>query len=78
MCLLCQHPAEVNDKILSQTGLQIMGRIVDPEDLECLKYMAQENVFNLPNFRVGEWLINGVTLLHPIKIRVRERYSKNP
>jgi hypothetical protein len=78
MCLLCQHPAEVNDKILSQMGIQMMGRIVDPEDLECLKYMAQEEVSSLPNFRVGEWVINGVTLLHPIKIRVRERYSKHP
>jgi hypothetical protein len=78
MCLLCQHPAEVNDKILSQMSVQIMGRIVNPYDLECLKYMAQEKVYNLPSFRVGEWLINGVTLLHPIKIHVRERYSKKP
>jgi DNA helicase HerA-like ATPase len=78
MCLLSQHPAELNNKILSQMGIQIMGRIVDPEDLECLKYMAQEKVSSLPNFRVGEWLINGVPLLHPTKIRVRERYSKHP
>ena len=78
MCLLCQHPTEVNDKILSQMGTQIMGRTVDPEDLKCLKYMAQEDVYNLSKFRVGEWIINGVTFLHPTKIRVRERYSKKP
>ena len=78
MCLLCQHPAEVNDKVLSQTGIQIMGRTVDPKDLECLKYMAQEEVHSLPNLRVGEWLINGITLLQPMKINARERYSKCP
>ena len=78
MCLLCQHPTEVNNKILSQMGIQIMGRTVDPEDLECLKYMAQEESYSLSRFRVGEWLINGVPLLHPTKIRVRERYSKKP
>jgi len=78
MCLLCQHPTEVNDKVLSQMSVQIMGRIVNPEDLECLKYMAQEKAYSLHSFRVGEWLINGITLLHPTKIRVRERYSKKP
>lgn len=75
MCLLCQHPAEVNDNVLSQMGIQIMGRIVDSKDLQCLKYMAQEKVDILPNLRVGEWLINGVALLQPTEIRIRERYS---
>jgi DNA helicase HerA-like ATPase len=78
MCLLCQHPTEVDDKILSQMGIQIMGRTVDPGDLKCLKYMAQKDVYSLSRFRVGEWLINGVPLLYPTKIRVRERYSKKP
>jgi hypothetical protein len=78
MCLLCQHPTAVTNKLLSQMGIQIMGRIVEPKDLESLQYMAQEELSSLPKFRVGEWLINGIPLLHPTKIRVRERYSKDP
>jgi DNA helicase HerA-like ATPase len=75
MCLLSQHPAEMDRKVLSQTGMQIMGRTVFSRDIECLKDMAQEETYRLPNLRVGEWLINGIGIPKPRLIRIRDRYS---
>jgi len=75
LCLLTQNPSELNGRVLSQMGTQILGRTTNPEDLECLKKMALEKVLDLPKLATGEWIINGITLRRPTKLIVRDRYS---
>jgi hypothetical protein len=52
-----------------------MGRTTDSRDLESLKGMAEESVNTLTKLQPGEWLVNGVEVIKPTKIFVRERFS---
>jgi hypothetical protein len=76
LCLLSQHPADLSSAVLSQMGAQLMGRTTDTEDLECLKNMAGDKLTLLPQLTRGEWVANGMTLMKPRTIDVRERYSR--
>jgi DNA helicase HerA-like ATPase len=75
MCLLSQHPAGIGSRILSQMGTQVMGRMMDPGDLACLGSVTGEESAVLTRLRTGEWIVNGVGLMRPQKVLVRERYS---
>jgi DNA helicase HerA-like ATPase len=75
LCLLLQHPAEMSGTILSQMSTQLIGRTTDTADLECLKNMAGDKCTVLPQLTVGEWIANGITLMRPTKVFVRDRYS---
>jgi DNA helicase HerA-like ATPase len=77
MCLLSQHPAEINGLVMSQMGTQFMGRTTIGTDIECLRNFAEENVQFLSQLRTGEWIVNGMTLIQPTRIFVRDRYSLN-
>jgi DNA helicase HerA-like ATPase len=75
MCLLSQHPAGIGGRVFSQMGAQVMGRMMDAEDLELLKGVAGDDSAVLSKLRTGEWIVNGVGLMRPQKVLVRERYS---
>lgn len=75
MCLLSQNPAKINGRVLSQMGMQFMGRTTDVNDLKYLGNMATEKSFLLPQLRTGEWIVNGITLRQPTRVFVRGRYS---
>ena len=75
VCLLTCNPSELDGVVLSQMGMQILGRTTGSGDLECLRNMALEHVSDLPRLAVGEFIVNGVTLRKPTKVLVRERYS---
>jgi hypothetical protein len=75
MCLLTQHPAEIDGLVMSQMGTQFMGRTTTGTDLECLRNFTEENVQSLSQLRTGEWIVNGMTLFQPTRIFVRDRYS---
>jgi len=75
VCLLTRNPGELGGAVLSQMGVQILGRTTGCWDLECLRNMAQEKVSDLPSLAVGEFIVNGVTLRKPTKVLVRDRYS---
>jgi hypothetical protein len=77
MCLLCQHPSEMNRRVLSQMGTQIMGRTIDVQDLQSLTHMALDKSILLPQLKTGEWIINGLHLHQPTKIHIRNRYTIN-
>lgn len=77
LCLLSQHPTEMGDRVLSQMGIQVMGRTTNAGGLECLRNMAGEKSVLLPHLRTDEWIINGITLRRPTKVFVRDRYSLN-
>ena len=75
MCLLTQHPAEIDGLVMSQMGTQFMGRTTTGADLECLRNFTEENVQFLSKLRTGEYIVNGMTLIQPTKITIRDRYS---
>ena len=75
LCLLSQHPTDIDRRVLSQMGTQFMGRTTDAGDLEYLRNMAGEKSSLLPQLRTGEWIVNGITLKRPTKVFVRDRYS---
>jgi DNA helicase HerA-like ATPase len=75
LCLLSQNPTEMSGTVLSQMGTQMMGRTTDAEDLEHLRNMAGEKCALLPQLTTGEWIVNGINLVKPTKVFVRDRYS---
>jgi len=53
-----------------------LGRTTNTGDLERLKNMALEKAADLPKLAKGEWIVNGITMRRPLKVLIRERYSK--
>ena len=74
--LITSHPTMLGGKVLSQTGNYIIGKTNDPQDLANLKNMVSGRDEQLSSLGVGEWVVNGLNIMRPTKIHVRERYSK--
>ncbi len=74
--LITSHPTELGGKVLSKMVNQIVGRTSDPEDLAFLKNMISGSGEQLSSLEVGEWIVNGLNIIRPIRVQVRERYSK--
>lgn len=74
--LISSYPAMLGARVFSKIGIQIAGRTVDPENLTFLKSTVEGSDEQLSSLHVGEWVINGLNVMRPIKVRVRERYSK--
>jgi len=74
--LITSHPTVLGGKVLSKIVNQIVGRTNDPEDLAFLKNMISGNGEQLSSLEVGEWIVNGLNIIRPMRIQVRERYSK--
>ena len=75
MCILSQHPIEIDGRVLSQIGTHIMGRTTDATDLDYLKQIAGDKLSLLSHLRPGEWAVNNSNMDKIVKIHVRERYS---
>jgi len=75
LCLLSQHPTEINKAVLSQMSAQLIGRTTDSNDLDYLKNMVGEKHALLPQLTRGEWLANGMTSVKPTAVMIRNRYS---
>ncbi len=75
--LITSHPTVLGGKVLSKMVNQIVGRTNDPEDLAFLKSMISGNGDQLSSLEVGEWIVNGLNIIRPMRIQVRERYSKS-
>ena len=74
--LVTSHPTLLGGKVLSQIQNQIIGKTKDPQDLAYLKNMISGPEEQLSNLGVGEWIINGLNIIRPTKIQIRERFSK--
>src|SRR5208283_5431550 len=74
--LITSHPTVLGGKVLSKMVNQIVGRTSDPEDLAFLKNMISDSGEQLSSLEVGEWIVNGLNIIRPMRIQVRERYSK--
>jgi DNA helicase HerA-like ATPase len=70
VCLVTTHPGELGGQILSQMGIEIIGKTIAKEDLEALEYIGgTANALSKLGF--GEWIINGINYNRPMKISVK-------
>jgi len=71
--LLSSHPSLLGGKALSKIQNQIIGRTTDPSDIEYFKNIFGKTSDQLLSLRVGEWMINGLNVMRPTKIHIRQR-----
>lgn len=79
LLLLIQYPSAVDEKVMSQVGIRIVGKLLDKEDLEYLKHQFKEETSEIPKLRKGEWLIEGLQdylFEQPVKVTVRETLTE--
>ncbi len=69
--LLTTHPSELGGKILSQTGTQIIGKTIDNQDIDFLTNIIGNSNY-LPTLMTNEWIINGINMNRPMKIRTEK------
>jgi len=82
LCLISQRPVNLSSTILSQCNTHIVLRITNPYDLDHIgkssEGMSRDMLDSLTTLRVGEAVIVGEAVNHPVLVRVRERKSPPP
>jgi len=78
--LISQRPVRLSTTVLSQANTNIILRVTNPYDLEHIKQSSEcitsevaEMISSLP---VGEALIVGEAVNHPIFVKIRKRRSR--
>ncbi len=82
LCLISQRPKRLDNTILSQCNSQIILRITNPYDLkhisESCEGITTDTSNSITTLRVGEAVIIGEAVRHPVFIKVRTRKSPEP
>ncbi len=80
LVLISQRPIQLSTTALSQCNSQILLRIVNPYDLkhiaESSEAITSDLIKTLPGLQVGEAIITGNAVNHPLFVQVRQRKSK--
>ena len=80
LMLVSQRPVRLSTTVLSQANTNIILRITNPYDLEHIKKSSEaitgEVADMISSLPVGEALIVGEAVSHPIFIKVRQRRSR--
>ncbi|MHA1143978.1 MAG: ATP-binding protein [Candidatus Helarchaeota archaeon] len=81
LCLLSQRPVKLSTTVLSQCGTHVILRITNPNDLDHIRQSSEqitrESLEMISSLPVGEALITGVAVNHPIFMKVRKRKSSD-
>jgi uncharacterized protein len=80
LCLVSQRPVNLSTTALSQCNTHIILRVTNPNDLDHIQ-MSSEGIDarvakSITGLKVGEAIIVGEAVNHPIFIRVRDRRSE--
>lgn len=82
LMLISQRPVRLSTTVLSQANTNIILRITNPYDLEHIKQSSEaitgEVADMISSLPVGEALIVGEAVSHPIFVKVRQRRSREP
>ncbi len=82
LVLISQRPVRLSTTVLSQLNSQIYLRITNPYDLKLIGQSSEtidkSSLDALTTLNIGEALVSGSAVSHPIFIRVRKRYSPSP
>ncbi len=77
LCLVTQRPSMLDEVALSLCDSQIVLRLVNPEDRECLRRsveaITEEDSWALPDLTRGEALLLGEMVQIPCVVRIRDR-----
>jgi hypothetical protein len=80
LVLISQRPIQLSTTALSQCNTHILLRIVNPYDLkhiaESSEAITNDMIKTLPGLQVGEAIITGNAVNHPLFIQIRQRKSK--
>ncbi|MCK4405244.1 MAG: ATP-binding protein [Hadesarchaea archaeon] len=80
LVLISQRPVRLSTTVLSQANTNIILRITNPYDLEHIKQSSEaitgEVADMISSLPVGEALIAGEAVNHPIFVRVKQRRSR--
>ena len=80
LVLVSQRPIQLSTTALSQCNTQILLRIVNPYDLkhiaESSEAITSDLIKTLPGLQVGEAIITGNAVNHPLFVQIRQRKSK--
>jgi len=80
LVLISQRPIQLSTTALSQCNTHILLRIVNPYDLkhiaESSEAITNDLIKSLPGLQVGEAIITGNAVNHPLFVQVRQRKSK--
>jgi len=80
LCLISQRPIKLSSTVLSQCNTHMLMRITNPYDLkhiqESSESLDQKSVELISGLNVGEALLVGSSVNHPLFFKVRERRSQ--
>lgn len=81
LCLLSQRPVKLSTTVLSQCGTHLILRITNPYDLEHIRksseQITRESLDMISSLPVGEALITGAAVNHPLFMKIRKRNSSD-
>ncbi|MFX1518435.1 MAG: ATP-binding protein [Promethearchaeota archaeon] len=82
LVLISQRPVRLSTTILSQMGTHIYLRITNPYDLKLIgqssEMIDKSSLDAITTLNIGDALIVGNAVSHPIFARIRTRYSPSP
>ena len=82
LVLISQRPVRLSTTVLSQLNSQIYLRITNPYDLQLIgqssEMVDKASLDTITTLNVGEALIVGNAVAHPIFVQIRTRYSPSP
>ena len=80
LVLISQRPIQLSTTALSQCNSQIILRVSNPYDIDHIgrscEGVTQDILKMLPGLKVGEALISGEAVHHPLLIQIKDRKSK--
>ncbi len=82
LILVSQRPVRLSTTVLSQANTNILLRVTNPHDLDHIKKSSEritkDTASMISSLPVGQALVVGEAVNHPIFVDVRERRSKEP
>jgi hypothetical protein len=80
LVLISQRPVRLSTTVLSQAGTNVILRVTNPYDLEHIRQsseaISKEVADMISSLPVGEALVVGEAVNHPIFVRIRRRRSR--
>ncbi len=82
LCLISQRPIKLSTTVLSQCNTNLILRVTNPYDLDHIgkscEGITRETLDSITTLQVGEGLVVGEAVNHPVFIKIRDRRSAPP
>lgn len=82
LCLISQRPIRLSTTVLSQCNTNLILRVTNPYDLDHIgkscEGITRETLDSITTLQVGEGLVVGEAVNHPVFIKIRDRKSAPP